>query len=228
MSIRSIASKISTRAREKRAATFRSLFDLTAETKILDLGAQAGDHIRLVLDGTPVRTENVCIADMDGAAIRRGHAALGYNGIQIDESASLPFADNSFDIVFCSSVIEHVTAPKDEVWAADAGFRDRAFARQRQFADEIRRIGRSFFVQTPNRTFIMESHLWLPFVNFFPRGLLVTTIRFTNRFWPFKSLPDFNLLDRCEMKELFPEAEIAVERKFGLVKSIMAIGRRSN
>jgi hypothetical protein len=122
-------------------------------------------------------------------------------------------------------VIEHVTVAKDEMWEITDGprFRSLAWERQRVFADEIRRVGKRYFVQTPNRHFIIESHSWLPFVGSFPRALFVPVIKFTNRFWIKQTIPDYNLLNVTEMKELFPDAEIVAERKFGLTKSVIAI-----
>jgi hypothetical protein len=115
--------------------------------------------------------------------------------------------------------------PKSEVWEItdENEFRQAAWANQRRFAAEIRRVGRSFFVQTPNRGFFIESHSWLPFAGFLPRPWLLEVLRFSNQFWIKGAPPDFNLLDAQKMIELFPEAEIVLEKKFGLVKSVMSV-----
>ncbi len=80
-----------------------------------------------------------------------------------------------FDIVFCSSVIEHVTGPKDQVGniRSTAGrLRQQASVHQRSFAEEVRRIGRGYFVQTPYKHFPMESHTIAPgFVVLLPRSV---------------------------------------------------------
>ncbi len=55
--------------------------------------------------------------------------------VQVRRGATLPFPDASFDVVFCSAVLEHV------------GSR----ARQQAFLAEILRVGRAAFVTTPNR-----------------------------------------------------------------------------
>ena len=52
--------------------------------------------------------------------------------VQADAAEGLPFADGEFELVYCSSVIEHVPP-----------------ARRAAFAREIRRVGRGWFVQTP-------------------------------------------------------------------------------
>lgn len=225
MKLKEFAFRFSALARERRAKIVAGYFELNEKTRVLDLGSQDGVHINRVLRGTSVRPENVFIADLDAAALERTREMFGYTGVPISESGPLPFADAMFDLVFCSSVIEHVTVAKKEVWEIEDGedFKRSSFERQREFADEIRRVGRGYFVQTPNRSFLIESHSWLPLVSFLPRKLLIKTLKFTNKFWIIHTTPDFNLLNGSEMAELFPDAEIVFERYFGLVKSIMAI-----
>jgi hypothetical protein len=120
-----------------------------------------------------------------------------------------------------------VTVPKSEVWGVRSGadFRRRARSHQKEFADEVRRIGRAYYVQTPNKWFPVESHTWLPLVGILPRQLQVGTIAFTNRWWIKSTNPDWDLLTRAELQDFFPDAEILRERFLGLTKSIIAIKR---
>jgi hypothetical protein len=98
-----------------------------------------------------------------------------------------------------------------------------AWKRQQLLAMEIERVGQRYFVQTPARTFPIESHTWLPLFSFLPRPALIKAMRVTNKYWIKAAALDFNLLDVHQMKQLFPEAAIVLEKKFGLVKSIMAL-----
>lgn len=217
--------KFSQKSREKRAKLFRENFEIREDTLILDIGSEDGSNINFVLQETRFRAENVYIADIDKSAIEKGEKEFGFKSILLDESGKLPFADEFFDIVYCSSVIEHATVAKNEMWNIKSGkhFREISFETQKKLAEEIRRVGKSYFVQTPSRNFPVESHSWLPFVAFLPRPMLLKTLKASNRFWIKKTIPDYNLLDKKEMKKLFPEAEILTEKKFGLVKSIIAI-----
>lgn len=67
----------------------------------------------------------------------------------------LPFKDQSFDIVFCSAVLEHV---------GDRG-------RQSCFIRELLRVSRIFFIITPNRQFPIEFHTFLPVLHWLPQPL---------------------------------------------------------
>jgi hypothetical protein len=215
----------SEKSRKNRAAIFRDSFLLDKNTKILDLGSEAGVNIYTTLQGTPVKPENVYIADIDSSLINKGASAFGFVPVLICESNRLPFKDDFFDIVYCSSVIEHVTVPKRKVWSLCSGkkFKEISLNRQKLFANEIRRVGKQYFVQTPNKHFLVESHTWLPFFSWLPRRVLVPALRLTNMFWVKKTSPDWHLLDRDKMSDLFCEANIVSEKIIGLIKSNIAI-----
>jgi hypothetical protein len=81
-------------------------------------------------------------------------------------------------------------------------------------------------VQTPYKYFPIESHTWLPAaIVLLPRRLQIALIRTLDGWWPKKTKPDWRLLTIRQMRALFPDAEIVVERSLGLPKSIMAIKR---
>ncbi len=220
-----LAQHFSARSRGARAAVFRECFDLVAGTRLLDLGSESGANINLVLSGSAVEAKDVYIADIDAEAIRRGADRYGYIPVLIDETARIPFPDGFFDIVYCSSVIEHVTVPKSRIWAERSGveFRRQAARRQEEFAKEIARVGKQYFVQTPYKYFPFESHSWLPFLGWLPRRILLPVLRFTNAIWVKRTSPDWHLLNRTEMSRLFPAAAIHHESCFYLTKSIMAV-----
>jgi hypothetical protein len=218
---------LSRRARARRAEIFREQFVLDENTRILDLGSEDGSYIHTVLDGTRVRPENVWIADIEIElpTMERGRRAYGYTPVPIDETGRLPFDDGYFDVVHCSSVIEHVTVPKAEVWKLTSGreFRARSDRRQREFAREVMRVSRQCYVQTPNRGFIVESHTWLAFLGWIPRRVLIPVLRLTNRFWVKKTSPDWRLLTAAELSSMFDGAPIVREKFLGMTKSVIAV-----
>jgi hypothetical protein len=123
----------------------------------------------------------------------------------IGDGRRLPFRDEAFDLVYSNAVIEHVGDLES----------------QRRFADECRRVGSGYYVQTPNRRFPVEVHLMRPFIHWLPRRVQEATLR-RRRGW---FLREIRLLDRGEMRMLFADAEIWHERVLGLSKSIIAVRR---
>jgi SAM-dependent methyltransferase len=217
--------RFSERARNSRAQLFRKSFSIDSSTRILDIGSEDGSNIFNVLAGTEYNPTNVYIADVTETVVKGALQKYGFNAVAIDGQGFLPFDDKSFDIVYCSSVLEHVTVDSRDVWEIKEGrrFRSLAFEHQRQFADEVRRVAKQYFVQTPAVSFPIESHTWLPFAGYLPREALVPLMRVSNRWWLRISVPDFNLLGESDLRTLFPDAGIVRERAFGLTKSLMAI-----
>jgi hypothetical protein len=214
-------------ARARRGELFRRLMRPDYRDRILDLGGGDGSHIASIVDEAHITVADISEGDL---ALAR---ELGYETVLLDEAQTLPFSDAQFDIVFCSSVIEHTTGPKLDALACREGsvFRAQASEHQRRFAEEIRRVGRAYFVQTPNLLFPVESHTWLPFVQFLPRAAQMQFISLLNRSpWPKKSTPDFRLLTARALQSLFPDAEIMRERSalltLALTKSLIAVRGR--
>jgi hypothetical protein len=129
---------------------------------------------------------------------------------------------SSFDVVFSNSVIEHL-GPR--------------FADQKRMADEIRRVGKRYFVQTPNRYFPLEPHFLTPGFQFYPLDLRVWLVSNFNVGW-YKRIPDkakarrevesISLLSRDGVRRLFPGGRIYAEKIAGLTKSFVAYGGWDN
>lgn len=218
------ARSYSQNARARRAEVFRQLFTVGPDTKLLDLGSEAGEHIAKLISGSDIVSANVYVADIDADAVAAGARRFGFTPVVINESGRLPFPNGYFDIVHCSSVVEHVTVPKSDVWSLRSGreFRDRSVEAQTAFAQEIKRVGRQYYVQTPDKWFPVESHSWLPFVGWLPRRVLIPVLRLTNAFWVKQTSPDWHLLDARQLSLLFEGRPVVKEKSFGMVKSITA------
>lgn len=192
--------------RTRRMQQFYRLFGLTEETRVLDVGGTLFNWTLL-----PFRPRltivNISLPSLPGNNDRTAWI--------IADGRHLPFGDGTFEIVYSNSVIEHLGDLEN----------------QRAFANEIRRVGKCYYVQTPNRWFPVEPHLITPFIHFFPRSVQRRLLRnFT--VWGLVTRPtdqqcdqflrEVRLLDKAELRELFPDAEILYERVLGLVKSLIA------
>jgi hypothetical protein len=114
---------------------------------------------------------------------RREHEAKEFAAV-VASGCGLPFADRSFDIVFSNAVIEHVTPEEQSLMAA-----------------EIMRVGRGWFVTTPNFWYPIEMHHKIPLFQFLPE----TAKRAIQR--RFKTWPDgepINLLSAGQLQRLLP------------------------
>jgi SAM-dependent methyltransferase len=120
--------------------------------------------------------------------------------VRADAAVGLPFADGEFDLVYCSSVIEHVPGEQRAAFAA-----------------EIRRVGRGWFVQTPAYSFPIEPHSLLPGAQWLPA-------RLRRPYWRLGATggwEEISLLRRAEIQALFGRAR--AERVGPLVKSWVCV-----
>ena len=155
--------------RQKRFAYFCALIkDIPRPLSILDVG------------GTRLFWEQMEFADEAGVAITilnlepeelsktnqisgatQFHAAVG-------DARDMPqFTDKEFDIVFSNSVIEHVGDYSD----------------QRKMMNEVRRVGKRYFVQTPNYFFPVEPHFHIIGFQFLPVSLRALLLQRFNLGW---------------------------------------------
>jgi len=184
-----IASPIAARARARRHAQFFGLTGLQPGMSVLDVGCGT--------EGLRALEPELEITGVDRVA------RPTYPGpfLQADVTEGLPYADGAFDLVYSSSVIEHV--PR---------------ARRAAFAAEVARVGRGLYVQTPAYSFPVEPHSLLPFAHWLPVALRRPLWRLgAQGYWE-----DIDLLRRAEMAQLFG-APVHAERLGPLAKSWIAI-----
>jgi SAM-dependent methyltransferase len=155
-----VSDAVSLGSRKRKLQLFLEEFQPTADTTVLDVGA---DELAFG-EGEGCATMNffeelypwperiTALGLQNGASFRARYPHIRY--VQGDACA-LPFEDGEFDIVFSNAVIEHV------------GRRER----QRRLVSEALRVGRRVFLTTPNRLFPLEVHTRLPFVHWLPDRL---------------------------------------------------------
>jgi SAM-dependent methyltransferase len=184
-----IADAISLRSRRRKLRLFLEELQPTAETTVLDVGADElgfgeGDccgTLNFFEELYPWPGRITALGLQDGSAFRARYPHIPY--VQGDACA-LPFEDGEFDIVFSNAVVEHVGARE----------------RQRLLVFEALRVGRRVFITTPNRRFPLEVHTRLPFVHWLPGALAHRAYDATGKGFA----KDLHLLSKPAFESLFP------------------------
>lgn len=197
--------------RKRRMKRFESALRPADWDKIIDIGGTS-EIWRYTLSRPSILLVNLTLpADC--------HVSDGRWEAEVGDGCCLRYPDNAFDIAFSNSVIEHVGD----------------YERQRKFAEEIRRVGRRVWVQTPARCFPVEPHYLTLFIHWLPK-------RWQKSLLPFGSVhgwldilssktreticgmvDEIRLLSKAEMEELFPDCQILTERVLFWPKAYVAI-----
>lgn len=198
--------------RRARFALFLSLLDsLEGHAEILDIGGTQ-EFWRLMTGGDP--------GDIRVTLLNIEHQPVTSEKFvsAVGDARGMPqFRDKSFDVVFSNSVIEHV-----------GGYQD-----QQRMAREVVRVGKRYFVQTPNKRFPLEPHFLFPWFQYLPSWARAQMVHRFDVGW-YKRIPDYaaakaevdsiQLLTRRKFAALFPDARVHVEKLAGLQKSFVAYG----
>lgn len=196
--------------RERRFAFFRSLLNTVKANKpisILDIGGEEVYWERM--NFTDPQEINVTLLNIFVEPVKHSN----FVSIKGDACDLSNFKDKEFDVVFSNSVIEHLFTIEN----------------QKRMANEVRRVGKNYYVQTPNYYFPIEPHWIFPFFQFlpFPAKVFLTNNFDLGVFKKTKNVEaakrlvrEVNLLTEKEMQSLFPEGKVYREPFFGLTKSI--------
>jgi hypothetical protein len=200
------ASSLAASLRRRRFALFEQLLArLSDPVRVLDVGGTP-DFWRVMGFTRP----GVSITLLNRAAVPAASPAI--QSVIGDACDMRDFAGGEFDVVFSNSVIEHVGT----------------FADQQRMAAEVQRVGRRYFVQTPNRFFPIEPHFLVPGFQFLPLHVRAGWLARRDIGW-YTRAPTYEaalaevsavrLLTKSEFRQLFPEARLVTERFLGLPKS---------
>ena len=194
--------------RERRMAEFLNLFHPTATTRILDVGGLFSNW-----EGVPI-TSRITLLNPDDTDAHR-ELPDRFTCVSGDGCA-LPFADQSFDVVYSNSVIEHIPLAADQL----------------RFAREALRVGRGVYVQTPYRWFPIEPHFATLFLHYLPKRAQRLVLPWCSFRGLFRSgdnvdlhtlFEELRLLSFRELQALFPDCVIHREHFAGLTKSLIAV-----
>jgi hypothetical protein len=208
----SSGSSLATHMRRARFALFLSLLrKLEGPVRVLDIGGTQA-FWNLMAEGEDLDAEITLLN------LRHQPVTSSAFTSATGDARSIPqYADKSFDVVFSNSVIEHVGS----------------YADQKRMANEVLRVGRRYFVQTPNKRFPLEPHFLFPFFQYLPMTLRAQMLHRFDVGWYKRvssleraraEVESIQLLTRSRFAELFPGATIYEEKLLGLTKSFVAYG----
>jgi len=193
--------------RAKRMQIFQEKFDITPESRILDVGGTPFNW-SLLPNQPNLYIINLSLPEQIKTRI----------SWIIADGKHLPFKDKAFDIAYSNSVIEHLGTIEE----------------QSLFANEIQRISGRYFVQTPNKWFPIEPHYIALFIHWLPKSMQKKLMRnYTIRGLITrptheeceKFVHEIRLLEKKELQKMFADAEIWHERFFGWTKSFIIAKR---
>ena len=194
--------------RPNRMRKMAVFFSVTQKTTILDIGGSYRNWSYLV------DTPQLTLLNLGPRPKNLPNQVKYVSG----DARKLPFSDNSFDLVFSNSVIEHVGSKVDQM----------------EMAKEMMRVGKGYYCQTPNYWFPVEPHFLAPFLHWLPINIRGKFVRWFSVWgWVTKMSIEnteeiarsIHLLKKMEMSELFPKAQWINESIFGFTKSLVAVRR---
>lgn len=200
---------LSHQMRTKRFAFFSScMAQLPKPITILDIGGTMAywEAMQFKEEGVKIILLNLSPAEQLPAP---------FEAIQGDATALTQFADQSIDIVFSNSVIEHLFT----------------WENQQKMAKEVARVGKNYFIQSPNYWFPIEPHWVFPFFQYLPKAVRIWMTQHlslghigkaANKTLAKQQVEEIQLLTKGQMQELFPKAMIYKEKFAGLNKSFVA------
>jgi hypothetical protein len=214
----SFASRLRRRRLMALVSLVREAYRLRGAVRVLDLGGTVAYWRAFPTELFGECRISITLLNLPDSEIQPIAVPPGFELLPGDGCRMPQYGEASFDIVHSNSVIEHVGD----------------WERMEAFASEIRRVGRAYFVQTPNFWFPVEPHFMVPFFQWLPRPTRVLLMRrFALGHFPrqrtvaeaARIVDSIRLLDRRLFGALFPDADITTERYFGLPKSLVAIRR---
>ena len=198
----------SARRRAERWAWFTRSFPDLDQMSVVDLGGVPHTWTQ-----SPVRPKQVHVLNIEPL----DPDVPDWIEVDYADACDLPAAVSSrrYDLVFSNSVLEHVGGHE----------------RRMRFAENTHKLAGAHWVQTPYRYFPIEPHWVAPGMQFLPVRARATLAQK----WPLANVRSTGvkdaldgvlwteLVDRTQMRYLFPDSQIINERLAGLTKSIIAV-----
>lgn len=212
----------SNKLRARRDVRLRALIEAIAagreQTTILDIGGAIEYWHRVGVEFLRKHNVRVTLLNLAVWPDARLTGVEDVFTVEVGNGCNLEhYADGSFDLTHSNSVVEHLIT----------------WENAKAFAKEVRRVGRSYYQQTPNYWFPIDPHFYrVPMFHWLamPLQAWLLTHFHVAYIGPMKTLDDAyqlldetKLLDKTKFRYLFPDAEHTTERFALLPKSMIAI-----
>lgn len=212
----SFAFKLRKKRSERLKLLINQYYDENKRVNIIDIGGT--ELYWKIISREYLLEKNVHITLLNLPSTNRVFENDAIFTYEIGDACNLSdIADKSFDIAHSNSVIEHVGEWENIV----------------KYAQEIKRVAKTYYMQTPNYWFPMEPHFIFPFFQWLPKSIRIKLISLSdlggmkkaNSYEEAKStVESCNLLSKKELKKLFPEGKFYREQFAFFVKSFVVIG----
>jgi hypothetical protein len=183
---------------------------------VLDIGGRR-DYWRLLDAALAPKISLTLLNFEEELAIGRDEGdSMDVTYVQGDGCAMPQYGDRSFDLAHSNSVLEHVGSLQNMV----------------RFADETRRVGAAYYMQTPYLWFPIEPHYGVPVFHWLPAP---TRAQLNNRFRigyaarredyrvSAAAADHIQMVDQHMVRQLFPDGALYKERFLLMVKSLTVI-----
>jgi len=161
-----------------------------------------------------IKWKNITIYNICNNEVAGINNAGNEKKVCIYDGFTIPVEDGHFDLLICNSVIEHVPLHQ-----------------RPPLVKEMRRVAKKIFCQTPALSSILDPHFIIPIIHWLPKWLGYYLVYISP--WKILSRPskatidDYfwgtNLLDKKEIRALFPHSDIYMETFLCLPKSYYII-----
>lgn len=204
----SLPDRIAGHMRRRMFARFMAEMRPGPDDRLLDVGAtsdQSLEHSNYAVAWYPHKARITTVGLDDASFLEAKYPGVSFRRAN---GCALPFADESFDFVHSSAVLEHVGCRENQV----------------RFVAELWRVARrGLFLTTPNRWFPVEFHSVLPLAHWAPRPLFWKVLQATGR---------GELADEAVLNLLGPGALAEIAASAGAsgaaVRSVALMGWPSN
>lgn len=204
--------RLSAESRRRKLTLLNCCFRLDAASKIIDVGGELSNCSEQLIERHPW-PHQITVLNIMHEHLERINARCPEVHTMLGDARNLPFANKSFDLVYSNAVIEHVGGWSEQV----------------QMAKEVMRVGKAWFVTTPNRWFSFEFHTRLPLIGWLPSPWMVAV----SKLWSYNHVAHkyqtglgthTRLLDVWAMHRLFPSSRIVSLRVTIWPETLIAVG----